>query len=612
MEKEREYQLVFTDGPVLVPVSFLEDHSEMCRDLKNCYTTNPESIVLPEEMLSSDWDTYYSLVTKTHRDGMEIKPSLIKLMRFLLLKHQEILEIIFNEKDFTEEEIRKRVYSFPLKDIAHSIPYIPINYGEKTIDIALDLLSRSDEILETNNTYLPVPIPDDFPSLLDKFMKGRVWRPTEGVILSGGALMTLLFNREFNSVSEEEDLDLWIYGPNEEERKKRQNSLILSLIEGRDVLGIWDKTGTKSTLNYRDGGRTIQVIRTEYTVPSQIPNFFDINCTKAYYGTEGLFLHVECMRALRFGRISLDLETIKRNRLLKCLRYDFTTPNNLPLWKEAVEFLERNETPRLGVVPHLPNHHNLARLREYFTEKIDSKEDLISFLLSHTSSRSKGQIVQSLDNEGYTYEKRKNSRLPECCSWQIMDNPYEDRDDYPLSIREKALIISLNDPDNMKEVILERIRTATHGEPIEIQKHGRISFFYSISSPIVIRFHGLVIRKSREGYYASFSPEENRLNNPYNGFLIELSDTFLSRFQNLNINRLMKYYDYWDTPKWTISIPINILDVSQLTSSMVVDLDLSINGFTCNDDIRIVQNMNFINLSIKKNVIGMKILKHLE
>lgn len=163
----------------MVSAEFLEDHSEGFRDLKQYYTTNPEVFSVPEKIVSSTWHAYCSFMTKEdYKVEPEMNKKILQLLDYLQLDCKGILGTLVTDRFLSEEDVHQRIYSLPLSKLREFIPLfssLPANHGEKTLSIAMDLLSRADETLETNYTYISTPLPDDFLSRLDKFMKGIKW-----------------------------------------------------------------------------------------------------------------------------------------------------------------------------------------------------------------------------------------------------------------------------------------------------------------------------------------------------------------------------------------------------------------------------------------------------
>lgn len=576
------YNLIFNDGSIVVDASFLETRSKVVREMSESMNF-PKGALIPLELPKfsrRDWEDYCA------------NPSDLKvfhLIDYLDLETSGLVETV--TKQLSDEVIYQRVKETSLDELASHLSFLTelnLDYGEKTLNQVVDLLSRSDEILETNRSYIQVPIPDNFYDRLRIFLDGIDWKPTPGVILSGGALMTLLIDRDLSTVETTEDLDLWIYGPDEETKKTLQRDLTLRLTENKRVKGVWDPSERKITLTYQDHKRPIQIIRSEYSVPSQIPNFFDLDHLKGYLSVDGLFLHPRFIRALKFNYLTLDLETIKVRRILKSLRYDYTV-NRVPLWEEVVKFLKSKTTsPLLGRVPHLPTKYNLSRLKKELGSapiEIKSKEELISFL-------------KEIPNPPIYHEHqvRELTGLPENCRWKIEQSS---EDDYPLSIREKSLIISLQDPSEIQEALLERSRE------INLIYDGRDchgSEIYWLTQPIILRFHGLIIREWQGRYFCSFAKGDGSTDadNPRSEFLEEISRSLESVSGSIQSRRTMPLLSGGGIRN-SIGLRLDLLETTGLSGYMKVDLDLQIDGVFAQSFMKCV----------RKSVTYMKILEHL-
>ena len=396
----------------------------------------------------------------------------------------------------------------------------------RILDYIVDKLSRSDEILETNRVYIKVDIPPSFYSRLSTFLKGKVWLPEPGVILAGGALFTLLSDRDLNTVDDDEDLDIWIYGNNDD--------IYYRLFESFDCKA-FKMDGRKTTIFTK---RPIQIIRSEFNIPSQIPNFFDIDHLKGYLAYDGLYLHPAFIRALKFNRVKVDLRTIKVRRILKCLRYDFLTYDDKPLWEEIQRFLEVDEGVKYNIT-----EHNLWRLKG---EHVYSKEHLIHLL-----------------------------------KWDLQQKQDVNKTQYSFSIREKALIISLDDADEVKKEFLEKFDALTYD--MDVRKPDLE--LARISQPIILRLKNIEIRKGKRDDYFTMIDE-----NEVNPFMVELDAimmkhvlAFEAKYALYIMGRiigpksLLKRSRY-HPGKYIINLKSELMDFTGLPNVLQVDLDLQVDS----------------------------------
>ena len=582
MEATRQYKLIFSDGIVIVDASFIEAKSKVVQSMMKDVQSTELLVSLDLSQFSKrDWEDYCV-------GSNDLR--LFHLIDYLHLETSGLVETITEQLE--EEVIRERIKKLSLDELTGFLPFLTelsLSYGERTLNIVLDVLNRSDEILETSRSYLQSPIPDNFNERLATFLEGVDWRPSPGVILSGGALMTLLSDRDLSKIDPSEDLDLFIYGPDEKIKKKLQTDLILQLTKNKKVKGVWDHLGRKITLTYQDRGRSIQIIRSEYSVPSQIPSFFDLDHLKGYLSADGLFLHPKFIRALKINHVSIDLETIKLRRVMKCLRHDYMTGREVPLWKAIVKILQSGlQNPLLGRIRHRPTEYSLGRLRGKLEKEIKSKEELITFLNEFSDPWVDQVEVQRSEPEG----------IPDNCRWWIERPP---KDSYPYSIREKALIVALEDPVEVHQALLEKIKKLKLFDCFTDAYRNNI---YLTSQPIVLRFRGLIIREHSGNYFCTFAKTDSSRegDNPRFEFLEEISRTLGEAIKPYHTEHPVPLLRDRES-KNAMNLPLDLLELTGLTRHMRVDLDLQIGGLMV-----ISKRMRVF----KTHVIYMKILEHLQ
>lgn len=152
MEAAREYKLIFEDGSVIVDAFFLESRSKIIRDmLTDAEFTSPLDL---SQFSRRDWEDYCA---------GSINLRVFHLIDYLHLETSGLIETITEQ--LSEEVIRERITKLSLDQLAEILQILTglsLDYGERTLNLVLDLLDRSDEILETSRSYIRVAIPDNF------------------------------------------------------------------------------------------------------------------------------------------------------------------------------------------------------------------------------------------------------------------------------------------------------------------------------------------------------------------------------------------------------------------------------------------------------------------
>jgi hypothetical protein len=143
------------------------------------------------------------------------------------------------------------------------------------------------------------------------------------VIIAGGALMTLLSDRDLDTCDDEEDIDFWICGDTPDCRLSTFKSVVSILESGmKEDSGKIPITLKNNAFTFSvPGYRKIQVVMTSESEPDAIPRSFDLDFTKGWFGKDGLHLSIPLLLALNDDEIYIEPENMYVHRLLKVVRY---------------------------------------------------------------------------------------------------------------------------------------------------------------------------------------------------------------------------------------------------------------------------------------------------
>ena len=264
-----------------------------------------------------------------------------------LLRILFLLDLLLDSSNQLKDKIKSKISKLfeqaDLNDIKiweksfHSIVSGLISIGSEVIGIRLIL----DRIFQQCNLTLDkiVPFKNKFdlnPQFIPRLreMAGSAWPWArnlitkniwpKGMILAGGSVITCCTDRDKSKIEPSEDLDFWIYGPTEEERKDRFKVALMYLAEGVENEVIFSANHCAVSLILPgDQVRMIQLIYTDKTSPEAVVNQFDFGYVKCYYDSTSLYGTDEARMALELGIIDIDPEKIKPKRLYKLLRYPF-------------------------------------------------------------------------------------------------------------------------------------------------------------------------------------------------------------------------------------------------------------------------------------------------
>ncbi len=188
-------------------------------------------------------------------------------------KIQSKISKLFEQADQNDIKIWEKSF--------HSIASGLISIGSELVDIRLAL----DRIFQQCNLTLDKTTPfknkfDLNPQFIPRLreMVGSAWPWSrnltnkniwpKGMILAGGSVITCCTDRDESKIEPSEDLDFWIYGPTEEERKTRFNDALKYLTNGVEREVIFSANHcVVSIILPGDKVRMIQLIYTAKTSP---------------------------------------------------------------------------------------------------------------------------------------------------------------------------------------------------------------------------------------------------------------------------------------------------------------------------------------------------------
>lgn len=367
----------------------------------------------------------------------------------------------------------------------------PIEKLAKILVIINRLLRRYDFVMETKTigkSYSTYQAPNLLGNLVSFVGENLEWvlkvvflvassiSDTGGIILAGGSLIKCL-NKHFDSatINSHSDLDLWIYGENEETRKEIFD-MILNIIVHRHKKDIALKFDSHyvTIIHKSKDTRPIQLILTNYQYPYQITDSFDYPYLGAYYDGSKVFMNFECQLALQSSLIDIPVENLWVKRLKKSLDYKLIS-NSQPVWKEIVNVL--NEKKKLNIFKVIAREEtiNIDKKMKLLSDlkildKVESKEDVIVLLSDEniddlnslreaiTNKKTRMKFVDFIFDGDLTDKGKFNYKGYE---------RYGYNGNYVVATAEDHVHISMNDPmlllnHSLKSIITSRkIETVT-------------------------------------------------------------------------------------------------------------------------------------------------------
>jgi hypothetical protein len=209
-----------------------------------------------------------------------------------------------------------------LEKLAVSKPYEPINtsrlFGMKKVSAGL----------------AQVVVPELFLQLT-----------TENSVIAGGMAM-MYGTRVYQPIGHESDVDVWIYGRNQQERRQAFDRLEALLLERNAVAGL--RGSSVVTFSIPTFGYNIQLILTGATSPAEVIRSFDIDASRAYLEKVNYGLRLECY-ALPEAILAWERRCITKAPVINAFRlekmkrrgFEIKVAYKPPSDKEMDEYLHR-------------------------------------------------------------------------------------------------------------------------------------------------------------------------------------------------------------------------------------------------------------------------------
>ena len=551
---------------------------------------------------------------------------------------------LFEQTD--QDDIRNWETSF------HSIVSGLISIGSELVDIRLIL----DRIFQQCNLTLDKTTP--FKNKFDlnhqfiprlKEMIGSAWPLArnltnkniwpEGMILAGGSVITCCTDRDKSKIEASEDLDFWIYGPTEEERKIRFKTALKYLTGGVENEVIFSaKYCVVSLILPGDKVRMIQLIYTDKTSPEAAVNQFDFGYVRCYYDGINLYGTDEARIALELGIIDIDPEKIKPHRLYKIFRYPFkfnrfdSTVNQLEERFGSQEKESLKESPK-----EIDNQSHdsgwIEKMKDRLVLYDDVQKDKQKYVHLPEGLNSERQVHLVSTILGGNFTTKSLNQLCQNISYQ----PFSIRtysDSFQMvgdHVFGSGLLIDFSQIPVVYQAQIKRILPRIKSRPIVELSPDNLSGnpvsvkFIELCEPIVVRFHNLVVTSSfqrkllkpQEMYdihYKTFLNcyiyHTDKCSSPLTNTLISLNKELFKRGMYTNgimkncvglgvykemdkidqlehmrfkgITNVNDEDDYTQTTEWTLGFRIQNPNIIQgeISSSMIIDVDIIFKGWT--------------------------------
>lgn len=151
----------------------------------------------------------------------------------------------------------------------------------------------------------------------------------KGLTVACNALYSCLSERDLKEVSDSEDVDFWVYGKNDEERKENLNNAIKFLSKGMDKIVYSVNRSVITLIGRGKNTRNLQIICTDKKKPEQITDSFDLEYLKCYYDGDKVYATKDTINALDKNFITIkDFDKINIERIFKILRYKLSVKEN--------------------------------------------------------------------------------------------------------------------------------------------------------------------------------------------------------------------------------------------------------------------------------------------
>lgn len=343
----------------------------------------------------------------------------------------------------TEVEMRENMYRPEYKnDIMNTEPYYDLIKVDNSYWNNLIKKINSNKNLYSDHmlfayVHLEPRTMNEIRNLLNKDILGI---NVENVFVAGGSIFGTLFKAKYK------DIDLFIYGLDEEETENKIKEIIKAIRKLRTITGVYRSVNAitiKTTSKYSDVKPVfleVQIILRLYKTPSEVIHGFDIDSCCMGYDGDNVYMTPRCAYSLSVGYNTINFERLSPSYQYRLLKYA----------RKGMKIYDY-EFDRRKVIP------------------VKNEDFFIDLFLDH-DSKNKNKVISQykgvnylLFGEAYIFNKGNSG-------WRILIRDSDDISDYNLNIIVEVQVEGIYDGYYSEEEAEDKSEVIENGDGYTLVK----------------------------------------------------------------------------------------------------------------------------------------------